>query len=450
MSDPSENTSQRRFGDFADTDEADADVENSAESDSNADSGDNTVADETDPDVPEDDGGVPQPQQPAGRNGLPVVDGESFNEFWFRKTAERNIEENHPERNDPSHSWPIGRFEPHQLGNCQRQWFYHWLNAPSEESDPHGIFAVGHFIEEEIVEPWLHDLISPEYDIDNAIHVSVDIDEIPVDEESLEQYGPDIDTGIEIDIPESIGYNQPDDTEPDGAADTACLTIAGSTDPAICDPDSGEVLALTEVKSTGSLDRINKPKRMHLMQIHAYMKALDITDGYVIYVDRNELLNPKAFEIEFDENVWNTVVEWVESTMEYAVTGTLPPADAPENWMCRYCEYSNRCGEGRSNLAEDMGPRGFVPGYTEYPKNKVEDHLEAYPDVALTPSLALKYPELAKEHDVTDWVCPNCTASFDYTDAYFAEFENENFATPGCPACEEVLDRHVYLKTEGF
>lgn len=379
---------------------------------------------------------------------IPELSDEAFNDYWFQRNAERNIEENHPERNDPGHSWPIGRVEPHQLGNCKRKWIYQWLNAPSEEADPHGIFAIGHYIEEEIIEPWLRDFVEPDHTIDNAIHVSVDVKEIPVTDSDEQPNLPDIDSNTAIDVPDDLGVNQPDDSEPIVGADSMCLTVAGSTDPAIVDPESGDILALTEVKSTGSIDRIDEPKRMHMLQLHAYMKALGITDGYVIYVDRNELLNPKVFEVTFDPDVWDRVTEWVEETVAYAAAESLPPADPPEGWMCNYCEYSNRCGEGRSNLAADMGVRAFVPGYTEYPKNKVEDHLTAFPDVKLTPSLALEYPELAETHDVADWCCPNCTATFAYTEDHFDSFENENFATPSCPACMNVFDEHVYLTVD--
>jgi CRISPR/Cas system-associated exonuclease Cas4 (RecB family) len=375
---------------------------------------------------------------------IPAITGESFNEHYFRRDAERNLEENHPERNDPGHSWPIGRFEPHQLGNCKRKWFYRWLNAPQEEQDPYGIFAIGHFIEEEIVEPWLRELVEPEHRIDNAVHVSVDVDEIelpPAEKDVTRSIG----TDISGDVPGSIGYNQPDDADPLLEPDSVCLTIAGSTDPVICDSDSGEVIALTEVKSTGSLSRVNGPKRMHNMQIHAYMKALGITDGFVIYVDRDDLLNPKVFEIEFDREVWNTVREWIDETASYALTGVLPPADAPEGWMCNYCEFANRCGEGRSNLSKDMGPAGFVPGVKKYPRSKVEDHLDAYPGTPLTPTLALKFPELAEEHDVAPWVCPNCTAEFDYTNEAFSRFNNGQYNTPHCPACKNVFDESVNL-----
>ncbi len=424
MSDPSDETNQSGFDSFNNASTDQTNTENPSEN--RLDGSENSNEESMEP---------------------PSIKSESFNEYWFKKNAERNIEENHPERNDPSHSWPIGRFEPHQLGNCQRKWLYQWLNAPKEEPDPHGIFAIGHFIEEDIVEPWLHDVIEPEYEIDNAIHVSVDIDEVPINDDAPE-LDPDVETGVEVDIPSDIGYNQPDNAKPLIDAESAWLTIAGSTDPAIRDPETGDVLALTEVKSTSSFSYIDEPKRMHMMQIHAYMKALGITDGYVIYVDKQNLLNPKVYEITFDEEIWQTVVDWVESTMGYVTSETLPPAEPPEDWMCKYCEYSNRCGEGRSNLAKDMGPEGFVPGYNDYPKQMVRDHLEAYPEVSLTPSLALAHPELTDTYEVADWICPNCTASFDHTEDHFDDFKNKNYATPLCPACEGVLDKEVYLEID--
>jgi hypothetical protein len=383
---------------------------------------------------------------PDNEEQLPSIDSDSFNSYWFRRNEERNREENHDERNDPGHSWPIGRFEPHQLGNCKRKWLYQWLNAPKEEQDPHGIFAIGHFIEEDIVEPWLHELFEPEYDIDNAVHVSVDIDTFPVQE--IENPTDGRDPSSRIPIPRDVEFNQPNNEPPEADSGDVCLTVAGSTDPAICDSDTGEILALTEVKSTGSIGYIDEPKRMHKMQLHAYMKSLGITDGYVIYVDKKELLDPKVYEVEFDESVWQSVVDWVSSTLPYAASGELPPADAPEGWMCKYCEYSNRCGEGRSNLSSDMGPRGFVPGYTGYPRNMVEDHLEAYSDVELTPSLALEFPDLAAEYGVESWACPECSATFDHWEDRFDDFGNKNFATPACPACESVFDSKVFLKTE--
>lgn len=385
-------------------------------------------------------------QSTTSAEDLPELSGDSFTEHWFRQTAKRNEEENHPERNDPAHSWPIGRVEPHQLGNCQRKWFYQWLNAPKESPDPHGIFAMGHFIEEDVIEPWITELFEPTYTIKNAIHVSVDIDTVPT-REFTETEATDGGETHSVDIPESVELNQPDNSPATTETDSVCVTIAGSTDPAICDPDSGDVIALTEVKSTGSLGRITEPKRRHLFQIHAYLKSLGIESGYLIYVDRDELLDPKVFEVTFEQAVWERVTEWALETLPYALNDELPPADPPEGWMCNYCEYQNRCGEGRSNLASDMGVRGFVPGLAKYPKHMVVDHLEAHSDVGLTPTLAAAYPELADDHRVKSWVCPQCDQEFDHTDDHFDSFDQQTgFETPHCPVCEQMFDKQVYLE----
>lgn len=408
---------------------------------------------ETESDMRTDDQTQSRAQTDGGENnttatGMPDLSSESFASHWFEQTAIRNKEENHPERNDPAHSWPIGRVEPHQLGNCQRKWFYQWLNAPKESPDPHGIFAMGHYIEEEVIEPWIRDVFEPTYEIQNAIHVSVDIDSVSASKYT-ETEPESTDEGTSVAIPHSIEFNQPADAtaEANTDSDSISVTVAGSTDPAICDPESGEVVALTEVKSTGSLGRITEPKRRHLLQIHAYLKSLDIENGYLIYVDRDELLGPKIFEVTFDEAVWERVTDWVMDTLPYALNGDLPPADPPESWMCNYCEYQNRCGKGRSNLGGNMGVTGFVPGLSKYPKHMVVDHLEAYPEVGLTPTLASTYPELADEHSVVPWACPRCNQEFDHTDDHFQSFKQQTgFETPYCPVCEEVFDKQVYLE----
>lgn len=453
--DPSD---QRQFSEFTTTD---ADTDSQTETDSHTDTN-TTRHSESDPGSntrpesrpnSESDGTTHatdenhRQSQPT-HDDLPELSSESFTEHWFEQTAKRNAQENHPERNDPGHSWPVGRVEPHQLGNCHRKWFYQWLNAPKESPDPHGIFAMGHFIEEDVIEPWLADTVEPTYEIRNAIHVTTDV--ATVDTEQIRQTDPEPSTDSQpVTIPDSIQVTQPQPGEPVPAADADSLSvrIAGSTDPAVCDPETDEIVALTEVKSTGSLNRITEPKRRHLLQIHAYLKALDIETGYFIYVDRDELLDPKVFEVTFDEAVWERVTDWAMDTLPYALNGELPPADPPQSWMCDYCEYQNRCGKGRSNLGGDMGVTGFVPGLSKYPKHMVVNHLEAHPEVGLTPTLASTYPELTDEHHVVPWACPRCDQEFDHTDDHFQSFEQQTgFETPYCPVCEEVFDKQVYLE----
>lgn len=374
-----------------------------------------------------------------------TINPEAFNEYWFERIATRNETEDHPERNDAGHMWPLGRFEPHQLGWCHRKWMYGWLNAPEEDRDPHGIFAIGHYIEEEIIEPWLADYFGDGITIDNTVHVGATVSEFELTDELPD---PPVQTDTSITVPDHVGYEQEGETAPLPAQDAekACITVAGSTDPAVRHDDTDEILALTEVKSTSSIDRYrDSPKDGHLYQLHAYMKALEIESGYIIYVDKENLLSPAVHEITFSEDVWETVVEWMETAFSYAVNETLPPANPPKAYMCKYCNYRNRCGKGRSNLATDMNGTGFVPGYGGYPKEKVKEHLEAHDDVSLTPTLALKYPELAAQYSVRQWECPNCTAEFAHTDEDIDSFSNEEFKTPYCPACESVFDKKIHL-----
>lgn len=331
---------------------------------------------------------------------LPALEPTDFNDYWFDEIAARNEEEGHPERNDPGHSWPVGRFEPHQLGDCPRKWYYDWQNAPEEESDPHGIFAVGHFIEEEIAEPWLRAELTPEYEVDNAIHVSHTV------------------PGTDI-------------------------TIGGSTDPAAIDPESGDIAFLTEIKTTGNLEKQDGPKQRHLYQLHAYLRALDVGQAFLIYFDRNELLHPKVFPVTFDPDTWEEAVDWMEDAHEYALEETLPPAEPPAGWMCRYCEYANRCGKGNVADVSDKGPAGFVPG-VEYPREKVVDHLAAHEDVVLTPTLAAAYPAVAADHPVEDWQCPNCTLRVAFDAESVSDWSGGD--SPTCPACDDALGQTVPLR----
>lgn len=348
------------------------------------------------------DSAAESPEYPAGDGSdLPALSATGFNTHWFNKIEERNEEEGHPERNDPAHSWPVGRFEPHHLGDCIRKWYYDWQNAPAEESDPHGIFAVGHFIEEEIAEPWLRAELTPTYEVENAIHVSHDI------------------PGTDI-------------------------SIGGSTDPAAVDPDTGDIAFLTEIKTTSNLDKQDGPKQRHLYQLHAYLRALDVGQGYLIYFDRNELLNPKVFPVTFDEETWEEAVAWMEDANGFATDKTLPPADPPADWLCRYCEYANRCGKGDVSDVADEGPVGFAPG-VEYPREKVVDHLEAHDNALLTPTLAATYPSLTTEHPVEDWQCPNCKLRVGFGEEPVRDWDGGN--GPACPACDDVLGTTVPMRS---
>jgi len=377
----------------------------------------------------------------------PTVESESFNDYWAERTTKRNTAEGHPERNDPGHSWPLGRFEPHRLGMCKRKWAYDWLNAPQEDRDPYGIFAIGHYIEEHVIEPWLQDKFEPAYDLDNAVHVSTTVTDVQLPDSLPDQH--ESETVTRLSLPDDITVTTTDDATPLPAAGTASVTIAGSTDPVVKHTDTEDIALLTEVKSTSNIERFtDSPKQRHVWQVHAYMNALSIDTACIIYVDKQELLDPVVFTVSYSESIWQDITNWTTDILTTVAQHKLPDADPPHDYACRYCEYRNRCGEGRSNLGGDMDTTGFVPGYTGYPREEVTDHLQATDNARLTPSLAIAYPDLADTTPVENWVCPRCSATFNYTNDELAEQADTMFQTPHCPACDEVFNTKTRLQTE--
>jgi CRISPR/Cas system-associated exonuclease Cas4 (RecB family) len=220
--------------------------------------------------------------------------------------------------------------------------------------------------------------------------------------------------------------------------DVGDIQIKGVTDPVIVDKQSTPLLP-TEVKTTASIEHLDSPNDHHRAQLHAYLVGLsreydkDLTDGILIYVSR-ETFDLKPFHVTFDMEFWNGVVlHWASNHTEFRLNEELPPAQPEESWECKFCSYRERCGKGKTPRA-DLAPVGFVPGYTDYPRVKVIEHLEAHENAKLTPALAEQYPDIANQYSVQSWECSACSAEFD-SQKITSEYEpNQN---PLCPECAE-------------
>lgn len=398
------------------------------------------------------------------------ITGRNF-EAWHRNfEARRNLEEGYgTSRNNPASAPDDNRHSPSSLLQCHRKIYYRSKNAPREYPMPHGVFIMGHFIEEEVVEPWLRERVIAEDEfIGNAGHVDFT-----------------------------------EDTESGQS-----LRFGGSHDPTITDVQ-GHTLALTEVKSTGSDPHwIDKIKDHHKAQAHAYMKGLKQKDdplteyppAFVIYVQK-ESLEVFPFFLEFDEDFWqNTVVDWAEQNSGYRVNNILPDSTPymgqDENhtknstFECDYCDYRNRCGNynkrdkehkyddtlptnGSGVVTEtfhDQVKKGFLP-LKVYPEDAVVGHALAYTDVKLTPTIAANYPEMVNnpsarlksriadrnqettmkkkfgsipKRDVHDWVCPDCDTTYDFEEFDWWEGDVDN--APYCDHCQETNDDYVSLR----
>lgn len=341
--------------------------------------------------------GTPRVTQQPGDDIQELLDRLSPQRFraWYQdRQWRKNIEEGRPYFNGPGNVPNPERHSPSQLLQCHRKLVYRQENAPSEQSDPRGIFWFGTKFEEDLLFPFLNRAIT---DSDTYVQNSIWID---------------------FTVESTAGE----------------LRIKGATDPVIVDADATPILP-TEVKTKSSVSNIEEPNRHHRAQVHAYLVGLsrkfdlDFTDAVLVYGGR-EALEVKTFHVEFDAEFWEeVVVNWAEQHTQYRVDGELPPDDPEYDWECRFCSYRTRCGKGDTNH-QDVGSNGLLAGYAEYPRDVVVEYLEGKPDESLTPTLAKEFPELAKQYGVVNWYCRRCSSEVSWD-------EVDPHGDPLCPHCAE-------------
>jgi CRISPR-associated protein Cas4 len=327
---------------------------------------------------------------------LEDISAEKFDEWYHNREFRQNIRDGKPYFNGPSSVPPAERHSPSKLLQCHRKIYYRQENAPEEQDDAEGILWTGRRIEEDVVLPFLQDVVSTDQTyVRNSMW---------------------IDFHVEIEDKD--------------------LRIKGVTDPVLVDEESNPLLP-TEVKTTSSIEYKNAPDKRHRAQLHAYLAGLSeeydrsLTEGVLIYVSR-ETFEIKAFQVEFEATFWNeTVMSWANTHTEYRLDDELPPAQPEADWECKYCSYRERCGKGDTSYT-DMSSQGFLPNIDKYPRNKVREYLDAHDGARLTPTLAEKFPDLADEYGVQKWECPNCLKSFEKEDIP-GEIGPDRY--PLCPHC---------------
>lgn len=327
---------------------------------------------------------------------LENITAERFREWYRNRVFRQNIRDGKPYFNGPSPVPPPERHSPSKLLQCHRKIYYTQENAPEEQDDAEGILWTGRHIEEEIILPFLQDIVSS-----NQIYIQ---------------------NSMWIDFTIEVMDNE--------------LRIKGVTDPVLVDGDSNPLLP-TEVKTTSSIEYKESPDRRHKAQLHAYLAGLSeeynrcLTEGILIYISR-EKFDMKAFNIEFDSEFWNDItLSWANTHTEYRLDGELPPAQPEADWECKYCSYRQRCGKGDGPHINE-GAEGFLPDVASYPREKVEAYLKAHDGANLTPTLAEEYPDLAQKYDVRRWQCPSCSTSFKHSDI---PAESRSSGRPLCPEC---------------
>lgn len=340
------------------------------------------------------------------------ISGDRFLTWYQERQFRQNIENGQPYFNGPSSVPDERRHNPSSLLQCHRKIFYQQHNAPKEDSDPRGIYWFGTRFEEDVIFPFLErEITGPETYVRNSIWIDFTV-------------------------------------ETEGSE----IQIKGETDPVIVDAESVPILP-TEVKSKSSIDHLSAPSTRHRAQLHAYMVGLskeyniDIRDAVLIYGSRNSF-RIKPFHIEFDDEFWtDTVLQWAADHTQYRLDKELPPSDPSASWECDYCDYRERCGRGEMGY-QDLGPMELLPQFTEYPKDKIIEHLDAHPDVRLPPTLAHEHPSLADSYDVYQWECPRCSTVFDWHQINQEPGCDVEWFCPKCLERDSLVELHVPVLSE--
>lgn len=193
-----------------------------------------------------------------------------------------------------------GRYYPSEIGSCLRKVWYSYKFPVETEPDQMKVFEMGNII---------HEFIAKVFKSDKNPHVELIKEEFPF-------------------------RHEVDD-----------FTISGRIDDLILLKADGSQL-LVEVKSTKSIAYVNEASPPHLAQLQLYMHILGVHDGVVLYVDKGTL-QTKWFPASYDAKKAEQVIARFKALHRCLKEDVLPIAEARKSektrWMCRFCEYSDKC-----------------------------------------------------------------------------------------------------------
>lgn len=94
-----------------------------------------------------------------------------------------------------------------------------------------------------------------------------------------------------------------------------------------------------EVKSVDGKAKRYLPKKPHMLQTQAYMRSLDVEEGYLVYVFRDVDSTPMVFTVPRNDDAVASAVNDLNALAE----GPEPPATEVA-WQRKYCDLKNcRC-----------------------------------------------------------------------------------------------------------
>jgi CRISPR/Cas system-associated exonuclease Cas4 (RecB family) len=103
---------------------------------------------------------------------------------------------------------------------------------------------------------------------------------------------------------------------------------------------------LVEVKSTKDVKYVKKASKGHAMQLQLYMHFTGVHNGIILYIGKSDLQS-KIFEVKYDPKEADKIISRFKALHKCLKTDKMPEPEAKQDeemgWMCRYCEYSDRC-----------------------------------------------------------------------------------------------------------
>lgn len=203
----------------------------------------------------------------------------------------------------------IGNYYPSEIGTCMRKVWYSYKFPTEVKPDLLKIFEVGNI---------MHDFVVRVLKSEKNPHVQLLKSEFP--------------------FKETI-----DDFVVSGRIDNLILVKA----------DNKEFLV--EVKSTGSIDSVAEASPHNIVQLQLYMHFLGIHNGILLYIDKRNLQS-KIFLVNYDEKAAEEIIKRFRTLHMFLAKDAMPDPEARESkntlWMCRYCEYREKCYEATPSSAK--------------------------------------------------------------------------------------------------
>jgi len=194
----------------------------------------------------------------------------------------------------------IGRYYPSEAGSCLRKVWYSYKFPSEIDPDLRKIFEMGNII---------HDFIVQVLKSEKTPQVELLKSEFPF-REKVEDF-----------------------------------TISGRIDNLIEVKISGKIY-LVEIKSTAGIKFVKEASPHNIQQLQLYMHFTGVHNGLLVYIDKSTL-KTKLFEIKYDKDEAIKILKRFKILHKLLKENKLPEAEARKyekiKWMCKYCEYKDKC-----------------------------------------------------------------------------------------------------------